>query len=121
MSGPDRAVFDRHWKKLKKAARRAGTFGKEYVWQEIASGRSILISNKDSALVFTARAVPDGRLCLYAWLTAGTLDGTISLLREAEEWGRAHGCTLSAMDCRLGYSKALPDYRLTSVTLSKEL
>lgn len=106
---------------LEKAAKRVETFGKEYVRDEIESGRSKLIWNDDSALVFTMRPVPDGRLALHAWLTAGSLDGTISLLRKAEAIGKAHGCVLSAMDCRRGYARKLTDYRESSVTLVKEL
>ncbi len=113
--------FERVWPLLKQAADRSGTFSKDYVRGEIESGRSLLISNADSALVFTARPVPDGRLALYMWLTAGTRNGVVDLVRTAEEWGRAHGCVLAATDCRPGGQKLLPDYRLNTVTLTKEL
>lgn len=116
-----RTQFEQLWPLLEPAAARVGTFGKEYVWGEIESGRSRLIWTEDTALVFTVKPTPDGRKCLYCWLTGGKLDGARNLLDQAEEWARQHGCVISAMDCRRGFGRTLPGYREISVTLMKEL
>lgn len=116
-----RDQLDKLWPLLEPAAARVGTFGKEYVWREIESGRSRLIATEDTALVFTVKPTPDGQRCLYCWLAGGKLDGVISLVSQAEEWAREQGCTLSAMDCRRGFGRTLPGYREISVTLMKEL
>lgn len=40
---------------------------------------------------------------------------------EIEEWAKADGCDYSVMECRKGWAREFPDYKLTHVILEKAL
>lgn len=44
-----------------------------------------------------------------------------SLVDEAEAFAKANGCTLSITEGRPGWQRVLKDYKLTHVTIEKEL
>jgi hypothetical protein len=50
---------------------------------------------------------------------AGTYDR--ALVSEIEQWGREMGCGKCFFTGRKGWIRAVPDYRLRTVTLEKEL
>lgn len=42
-------------------------------------------------------------------------------LNVTGEWGKSYGCNKSVMNTRLGMKKLLPDYKISKVTLLKDL
>lgn len=43
------------------------------------------------------------------------------LIPEIEAWARSIGCVSAVLSGRRGFAKRLPDYRIQTITLSKEL
>jgi len=113
--------FNKAWPVLEKATTKVTTLSREFVWNELASGRSRLWTNKESAGVTSFRDLPNGEKAVFIWLGAGNLAEIKEVLPKIERHGRARGCSRVMLQGRLGWMRAFPDYALDCVTLMKDI
>lgn len=80
----------------------------EWLDGEILSGRVKFLRGMSAAIVFERREYPTGAADVHGLVAAGDLAEIVEyLIPEAEEWGRAHGCTGAVIESRQGWVKAL--------------
>ncbi|MES2905178.1 MAG: hypothetical protein V4696_13410 [Pseudomonadota bacterium] len=73
------------------------------------------------AAVTQLLALKGGRQA-YVWQMGGDFErGSDALVPAFLEWAAREGCVSAEMNGRLGWRKKLPDWRMVSVTLRKEL
>ena len=61
------------------------------------------------------------RICTIEALGGNSHQRWMSHLHTIEEWASAQGCNAVQVNGRRGWAKMLRDYKLTSITLEKEL
>lgn len=66
-------------------------------------------------------AYPLAKVCVVRGLAGHERDRWIHHLADIEGWAKQLGCTRVEVRGRKGMARVLPDYRLTSVYLEKEL
>lgn len=107
---------------LQRAIDRNGdTFDADFVWREIAEGRAQMWPAPNSGVISSIRTAPSGLRFLESWLAAGDLHEIVELKPRIEAFGRSQGCTRSIISGRAGWGGAFPDYKTTSILLTKEL
>ena len=117
-----REQFDRLWPLLERALEEhPGTYAKEDVWAEVASGQSQLWPLANSVVVTTLRTYPTGYRELRGWLAAGEVAEIAALEPFICGWAKENGCQRFVLTGRRGWVKALPGYREKAVFLTKEL
>jgi hypothetical protein len=63
-----------------------------------------------------------GRVLVFVACAGEEMDSWLAdFVARAEEWARKHGCTRSLIQGRRGWARALPQYRTTHVTLTREI
>lgn len=92
-----------------------------YVWQQIESGHAQLWPGRKSVAVTQVCGHSTGQKTLNIWLAAGDMAELRTMLALGEQWARSIGCDRMELTGRKGWERALPDYDLTAVTLTKEL
>lgn len=79
--------------------------------------------NDRAVIVIEVKIYPVGATEVHGLVAAGDLDAILSLIDEAEEWGRAHGVTFAGISSRPGWARTLEGrgYRVWQTHIRKEL
>lgn len=96
----------------------------EWLDNQVATGMAIPIIGEDAAMVIGARLYPGGARIGHIKAAAGDMGELIHELGpRAEEWGRAHGCTMALIEGRPGWPRALREHgwRDYQISLLKDL
>lgn len=90
---------------------------------ELVNQRALAFGRDDAVIVVTVKVYPAGAVELHGLVAAGALDGILTLIEEAESWGRAHGCTFACIASRPGWQRVLRGrgYEPHQIELRKEL
>lgn len=105
-------------------ANRSDFYPIEWLDAQVATGMAVPIIGDNAAMVIGARLYPGGARIGHIKAAAGDMDELIHELGpKAEEWGRAHGCTMALIEGRPGWSRALRKHgwRAHQVALLKDL
>ena len=79
--------------------------------QQVLLGLAVPIVGDASAMVVGTRIYPGGARVGHIKAACGDMDELISVLGpRAEEWGRAHGCTIAMIEGREGWSRTLKQH-----------
>lgn len=114
--------FDRLWPLLEEALEEhPGTYTKDDLWAEIASGQAQFWPLPNSVVVTTIRTYPTGYRDLRGWLAAGDINEIAALEQFVCHWAKEIGCNRFVLTGRRGWKKALPGFQEKAVFLSKEL
>ena len=92
--------------------------------RQVEIGMAVPIIVDASAMVIGSRIYPGGARVGVIKAAAGDMDELIHELGpQAEEWGRAHGCTIAMIEGREGWSRALKQHgwRHHQTTLLRDL
>ena len=90
----------------------------------VRKGRAQLWASDRSALVTELRPFPSGAWAIHTLVAAGDMAEIVGELRpQAEAWARGLGCTLSIVESREGWARALKPhgYAPFQVSLIKSL
>ena len=75
-----------------------------------------------AAVVTEIRVYPTGAKAAVVFLAAGRRDADwLDWLETIKAWGRAGGCKWIELEGRRGWQRALPDWSLDRIVMSKEL
>lgn len=88
---------------------------------EIVSERATVFASRNACIVAALRQYPGGAVEVHGLCATGELSEIVSLVSQAEEWGRCHGATLATIASRRGWVKALDGYSETQVMIEKDL
>lgn len=101
----------------------AGKWPISWLDAEIAEGRATAFGNEQACIVAALRRYPGGTIEVHGLCAAGDLNGIVSLIAEAEEWGRVHGATVATISSRRGWARALAEhgYAEAQVMIEKDL
>lgn len=90
---------------------------------ELLNKRALAFGRPDAVIVIALKLYPMGAVELHGLVAAGGLEGILALIEEAEDWGRAHGCTFACISSRQGWQRVLKDrgYEPFQVELRKDL
>ena len=92
--------------------------------RQVEIGMSVPICGDASAMVVGTRVYPGGARVGLIRAAAGDMEELIHVLGpRAEEWGRAHGCTMALIEGRHGWSRALKQHgwKAHQVALLKDI
>lgn len=89
---------------------------------EVATGRFILFTGDESAILCTVKQYPTGLKELQGELAVGTLREIASdLIPIAEKWALMRGCKSASIQSREGWGRVLKDYQFYQTTIRKAL
>lgn len=74
-----------------------------------------------ACIVVALRRYPGGLIDVHGLVAAGSKDSIVSLVKQAEAWGKLHGAHIGSISSRRGWARVLPDYRETQVVIEKDL
>ncbi len=74
---------------------------------EILTGRARLWRNDTAAIVATIKVYPSGAKAVHGLIAAGDLDGIVSLIPHAEQWGRDQGCIYGEIESAPGWARVM--------------
>lgn len=119
----NRDEFERVWPWLEQALAAYGdTHRKAHVIEAIETEQAVLFSRPGAAMVIEINTWPTGMKEAVAWLAGGDLKTIRAMTPEIEAWAKARGCHRAAVNAgRIGWAKALGDYRARGVYLTKDL
>ena len=93
----------------------------EYIDAQVRSGNWKCWSNGKAAILATIKRYPSGFREVEGLAAAGDAQSILSLIPQAEEWGRQHGCSEASIASRPAWSRLLPDYTVDQIKIVKEL
>lgn len=96
----------------------------EWLDVQIATGKMVLFTTSNSAILASIRTYPSGLKELHGELAAGNLETVVSqLIPQAEAYGRLHGCEIAVIQSREGWAKVMKasGYSLHQTSLRKAL
>lgn len=119
-------VYSAAWGLLKPAAARVGLYTRQSVLESLQSGHWQLwaaFSNDRMVMAcVTEIATYPGKKHGAILLCGGEdMAEWLGFIAVIEAWMRANGCPDSYINCRPGWQRKLPGYRLDSVILVKDL
>lgn len=90
---------------------------------ELLNRRALAFGSLDAVIIVALKVYPAGAIELHGLVAAGELSGILTLIEQAEEWGRAHGFTFACISSRPGWARVLKDkgYSVHQIELRKEL
>jgi hypothetical protein len=89
----------------------------------VAHGLGVPIFGERSIIVVEIKGYPTGARAVCGVVAAGDEREIENvLIPEAEEWGKAHGCTLGMIESRPGWARVMKKhgYRVSQVCIVKE-
>lgn len=103
-----------------------GTHEIDDVLSAVLRGEATFVPGRKSAMVVEIEAFPRKRVLRF-WLAGGDMGGGgLEELRDVlrpmvEEWAKAQGCSMSRIEGRPGWARALPGYERVATVSGKEL
>ena len=95
----------------------------EWLDAELTSGHAKAFGNDTAVIVVAVRIYPAGASELHGLVAAGSLDGILELIDEAEGWAAALGITFACIASRPGWARVLKSrgWQTHQVELRKDL
>lgn len=95
------------------------------LYRELLCGRFVLWlawgGDLEAAAVTEIAETTSGRVCVIVACGGAGRDRWLSLRHRLEDYARHEGCARMRIYGRKGWTRVLPDYRVTRVVLEKEL
>lgn len=116
--------FNRCWPFLEPALIKMNEgYGKDFVWAKVAHGECQLWPGQNAAVISEIEVYPDGLKVINGWLAGGDFEEIKLLTKQAEEFGRRHGCQKARAIQRMGFLRKPydPAYKPLAVIVEKEL
>lgn len=119
---PDRERLVDEWKRCAPWLERAldGTYAIQDVWTDVWAGRAQFWPLERSAAVTRIHDYPQASV-LRIWLAGGEMDDLLANMWRLEEFARETGCKAIELEGRKGWERVMPDFRLVSVTLRRDI
>lgn len=98
-------------------------YPREWLDRRVASGRARFWGNEAGAIVAEIKVYPSGAREVHGLLAAGEIDAIRELIRCAEAWGRAKGCTRATISSHPAWARILREdgYLPSQLTILKTL
>ena len=101
-------------------ARSEGGYAFDDVVKELESGLMQFWPAQKGCAVTQILAMPQRKI-LHVFLAGGDLEQLIDMIESVSDWGRAQGCSAMTMSGRKGWSRRLPGWSETAITMEKAL
>jgi hypothetical protein len=95
----------------------------EWLDGQIWSGAFRVMGNDTAVIVVELKQYPTGAREVHGVVAVGELSAILSLIEQAEEWGRSMGCIYGSIASREGWARVMAahGYEVTQVTIRKVL
>lgn len=95
----------------------------DWLDRQVMEGRVRVWTSDNAAIVAELKAYPAGAVEVHGTVAAGDLDGIVSLIPNAEKWGRENGAILASVSSHPAWQRLLKasGYAPSQLTLLKEL
>lgn len=90
--------------------------GSFQLWAVLESGRNLVATVTTEVIKY-----PQRKTCRVVGCVGENRASWIHLLTEIEDWARSKNCASMEIFARKGWARVLPDYRLTSIVLERDL
>ncbi len=109
------------------AQRSRGRYSVESILNQIARKNWVLwvvwdgVSIRSVLATELAHEISGMKVCNLPFCTGNNAEAWVHLMAEIEDWARSEGCQKIGANMRKGWSRMLPDYKMTHVYLEKDL
>lgn len=86
------------------------------LWAVLENGRNLVATVTTEVIEY-----PQRKTCRVVGCVGENRASWIHLLTEIEGWAQSKGCASMEIFARKGWARVLPDYRLTSIVLERDL